>query len=127
MGNVKERIIDIEEIVNKLEPKEKEITQNLRALIKTTVPEAVEIVRHQTISYKLGSKDFVWISPFKNHVDLEFAMGASLDSDLLKSRGTAEKSENVRLVTVGNFDKEKPEVARLLKAAAALGFEHCKP
>ena len=46
MGNVKERIIDIDEIVNKLEPKEKEITQNLRALIKTTVPEAVEIVRH---------------------------------------------------------------------------------
>ena len=53
-------------------------------------------------------------------------MGASLDSDLLKSRGTAEKSENVRLITVGNFDKEKPEVARLLKAAAAIGFKHCK-
>jgi hypothetical protein len=51
-------------------------------------------------------------------------MGASLDSDLLKSRG-AEKSENVRHITVSNFDKLKPEIIRLLKEAVAIGFEHC--
>ena len=53
-------------------------------------------------------------------------MGASLDSNLLKSRGTAEKSENVRHVSIGDFDKVKLEIARLLKAAAAIGFEHCR-
>jgi hypothetical protein len=48
-------------------------------------------------------------------------MGASLDSDLLKSRGIAEKSENVRHITVSNLDKLKPEIVRLLKAATAIG------
>ena len=122
---VNQRTID--EILGSLEPAQKETTQNLRALIKSTVPETVEIVRQGKIAYKLNGKDFVWISPYQSHVDLEFSMGASLDSDLLKSRGIAEKSENVRHITVSNLDKLKPEIVRLLKAAAALGFEHCSP
>ena len=121
---VKQRTID--EILVSLEPAQKETTQNLRALIKSTVPETVEIVRQGKIAYKLNGKDFVWISHYQDHVDLEFFMGASLDSDLLKSRG-AEKSENVRHITVSNLDKLKPEIVRLLKAAAAIGFEHCSP
>jgi hypothetical protein len=125
MVRLKERTVDIEDIVNKLEPQQKLTTQNLRALIKTVVPEAVETVKHQTITYKLNKVDFVWILPYQGHVDLEFAMGASLASVLLKSRGTAEKSENLRHITVGNFDKLKPELERLLKAAAQVGFEHC--
>jgi len=120
---VNQRTID--EILGSLEPAQKETTQNLRALIKSTVPETVEIVRQGKIAYKLNGKDFVWISPYQNHVDLEFSMGASLDSDLLKSRGIAEKSENVRHITVSNLDKLKPEIVRLLKAATTLGFEHC--
>ena len=57
-------------------------------------------------------------------MDLEFAMGASLDSDLLKSMGK-EKPENVRHVTVSDFEKLKPEIARLLKEAGSVGFRHC--
>jgi hypothetical protein len=120
---VKQKTID--EILGSLEPAQKETIQNLRALIKSTVPETVEIVRQGKIAYKLNDKDFVWISHYQNHVDLEFFMGASLDSDLLKSRGEAEKSENVRHITVSHLDKLKPEIVRLLKAAAAVGFEHC--
>ena len=115
----------IDEILGSLEPAQKETVQNLRALIKSAVPEAVEIVRQGKIAYRLNDKDFVWISHFQDHVDLEFFMGASLDSDLLKSRGEAEKSDNVRHITVSHFDKLKPEIVRLLKAAAAVGFEHC--
>lgn len=127
MVRVKERIIDIEQLVNSLQPEQKETIQNLRAIIKGTVPETVEIVRQGKIAYRLADKDFVWISHYQSHVDLEFFMGASLDSDLLKSRGDAEKSENVRHITVSNFDKLKPEIVRLLKEAAAVGFEHCSP
>ena len=86
----------------------------------------VEIVRHQNITYKLNDKDFVWICHYQGHSDLEFSMGASLDSDLLRSKGKM-KSRDVRLVEVGNFDKLKPEITRLLKAAAAIGFDHCSP
>ena len=115
----------IDEILGSLKPTQKETVQNLRALIKSTVPEAVEIVRQGKIAYRLNDKDFVWISHYQDHVDLEFFMGASLDSDLLKSRGGTEKSDNVRHITVSHFDKLKPEIVRLLKDAAAVGFEHC--
>ena len=115
----------IDEILGSLEPAQKETIQNLRALIKSAVPETVEIVRQGKIAYRLNDKDFVWISHYQDHVDLEFFMGASLDSDLLKSRGETEKSDNVRHITVSHFDKLKPEIVRLLKDAAAVGFEHC--
>ncbi len=121
MVKVKERIIDIDQMLSHLEPEQKETTQNLRALIKSAVPEAVEVIRQRKIAYKLNNKDFVWITHYRDHVDLDFFMGSSLDSDLLKSRGNAEKSENVRHITVSNFGKLKPEVVRLLKAAATLG------
>ena len=124
MVKVKEIAVDIEDMLNRLEPKQKEVMQNLRGLIKSAVPETVEIVKHGNITYKLGDKDFVWVRRYKNHVDLEFAMGASLDSDLLKSTGK-EKPENVRHVTVSDFEKLKPEITRLLKEAASMGFKHC--
>jgi hypothetical protein len=115
----------IEEILGTLPATQKETVQNLRNLIRTSVPETVEVVKNGKILYRLSGKDFVWISHFQDHVDLEFAMGASLDSSLLKSRGAAEKTENVRHISIGNFDEVKFELARLLKQAALLGFEHC--
>jgi len=67
---IKQRTID--EILSSLGPAQKETIQNLRALIKSAVPETVEIVRQGKIAYKLNDKDFVWISHFQDHVDLEF-------------------------------------------------------
>lgn len=115
----------IDEILGSLQPNQRETIQNLRVLIKNSVPEIVELVKNGKITYKLGEKDFVWISHFQDHVDLEFAMGASLASKVLKSRGVAESNNNVRHVAVGNFDKLKPELSRLINEAAKLGFEHC--
>jgi hypothetical protein len=120
---VNQRTID--EILGSLNPTQKETIQNLRVLIKNSVPETVEFVKNGKITYKLGDKDFVWISHFHDHVDLEFAMGASLDSNLLKTRGVAEKNDNLRHISIGNSDKAKPELAKLLKQAAAIGLEHC--
>jgi hypothetical protein len=121
---VNQRTID--EILGSLQPIPKETVQNLRALIKKAVPETVEFVKNGKITFKLEDRDFVWISHFQDHVDLDFAMGASLDSDLLKSRGVAEKNQNVRHISVGNFDLVKSELTRILKQAAVLGFEHCQ-
>ena len=121
---VNQRTID--EILGTLQPNQKETIQNLRTLIKNTVPETEELVKQGKITYKLGENDFVWISPYQSHVDLDFAMGASLDSGLLKNRGIEEKNENVRHLEVGDYDKQKPELTRLLKQAATLGFSHCE-
>jgi hypothetical protein len=120
---VNQRTID--EILGSLNPNQKETIQNLRTLIKNSVPETVELVKNGKIIYKLGDKDFVWISHYQDHVDLEFAMGASLDSNLLKTRGVAEKNDNLRHISVGNYDRAKPELAKLLKQAVAIDLEHC--
>ncbi len=115
----------IDEILGNLQPAQKETIQNLRVLIKNTVPETLELVRNEKITYKLYDKDFVWISHYQSHVDLEFSMGASLDSNLLKTRGVAEKNDNIRHISVGNFDKLKLELTKLLKQAAEIGLDHC--
>lgn len=115
----------IDEILGTLDPEQKENIQKLRTLIKSAVPESVELVKQGKITYKLEGKDFVWISHYHDHVDLEFAMGSSLGSNLLKSRGVAEESQNVRHIAIGNFEKLRPELNRLLKDAASMGFGHC--
>lgn len=120
---VNQRTMD--EILGSLTPRQKETTQNLRTLIKEAVPETVEVIKRGRITYKLEGKDFVWISNFSDHVDLEFAMGASLGSSLLRSRGIAETNDNVRHVPINDFVRVKPELARLIAEAAKLEFEHC--
>jgi hypothetical protein len=125
MPKAQEKQQTIDEVLSSLNPTQKETIQNLRELIKAAVPETVELVKQGKIAYKLGNKDFVWISHFQQHVDLEFAMGASLDSNLLKDRGVAEVNPNVRHIEVGNFVKLKSELSRLLKQAASTDFQHC--
>jgi hypothetical protein len=125
MPKAQEKQQTIDEVLGSLNPTQKETLQNLRLLVKKTVPETVELVKHGKITFKLGEIDFVWISHFQGHVDLEFAMGASLDSQWLKSRGTSQKNKNIRHIEVSNFDKLQTELTRLLKEAAAQGFQHC--
>jgi len=125
MTKAQEKQQTIDEVLSSLNPIQKETLQNLRQLVKNAVPETVEMIKQGRITYKLEGKDFVWISHYQQHVDLEFAMGSSLSSDLLKSRGVAEQSQNVRHVEVGNYVLVKPELERLVREAATLGFEHC--
>lgn len=115
----------IDEILSTLSSDEREDLENLRALVKSTVPETEELVKNGKIVYKLGDKDFVWISPFQGHVDLEFAMGTSLSSKLLKSRGVGNTNENIRHVEISDFQSVKSELMRLVAKASTLGFEHC--
>lgn len=118
----------LDEILVNLQPEQKQIIQNLRSLIKNSAPETVEIIKNGKITYRLEDKDLVWINQFNNHVDLEFSMGASLSSNLLRSRGTERANENVRHIPIGNnFDPLKSELSRLVNDATMLGFEHCPP
>jgi len=114
----------IDEVLSSLNPRQKETLQKLRQLVRDAVPESVEMVKQGKLVYKLEGKDFVWISYTQDHVDLDFACGSSLSSDLLRSRGVAEQNQNVRHAQVSNFAMEKPELERLVRDAAALGFDH---
>jgi hypothetical protein len=102
----------IEEILNKLDLRQKELTERLRYLIKKTVPDAVETVRLGKITYEIGGKDFAWISQSKDHLDVDFVCGTRLGSINLKGRGK---------VSAVNETDEK-ELSRLLKDASEIVY-----
>jgi hypothetical protein len=115
----------MDEILQTLTSQQKETFQSLRSLVKEVVPESVELIKQGKIVYKLKDKDLVWISHYNDHVDLEFAMGASLASSLLRHRGIAEINDNVRHIPVNDFNRLKTELTRLLSETATMESEHC--
>ena len=115
---VKRKEKTIEEILNRLDLKQKEISGKLRSLIKKTIPEAVEMVRRAKITYAISGKDFAWISHSKNHVDLDFVCGTRLSSVFLKGRG---KGKDIMHIEINAIDKmDEKELTGLLKDAAGL-------
>jgi hypothetical protein len=120
--------ITIDEILDNLQPEQKQTIQNIRNLIKKAAPGTVETIKNGKITYMLEDKDLVWINQFNNHVDLEFAMDASLSSNLLRSPGIERANDNVRHIPIdNNFGLLKSELSRLVNDATMLGFEHCPP
>ena len=115
---VKSKPKTIEEILGKFEPEKMAIAQKLRALVKTVVPDASEIVRRGVITYVLKDKDFASIHLFKSHVDLGLLAGAQFDDKRLKGTGAGKDVRHVKVVSLKNVDE--PEITRLLKEAAAL-------
>jgi hypothetical protein len=116
---VKSKPKTTEEILIKLDPKQKEIAENLRAIIKNVLPDVVEMIRRGKITYVLNDKDFASISLYKGHVDLDLVAGTKVSSDLLKGRGTGKDVRHIKITTVQNL--EDHEFTRLLRDAAALG------
>ena len=115
---VKSKGKTVEEILNKLDLKQKEITEKLRRLIKETIPEAVEMVRQGKVTYAISGKDFAWISHSKSHVDLDFVCGTRLSSALLKGRGTGKDIRHIEIDATDKMDEK--DLSRLLKDAAGL-------
>jgi hypothetical protein len=115
---VKSKEKTIEEILNKLDLKQKEITEKLRSLIKKTVPDAVEMVRQGKITYAITGKDFAWISQSKDHVDLDFVCGTRLGSAYLKGRGKGKDIRHIEINAINKMDEK--ELPRLLKDASEL-------
>jgi hypothetical protein len=116
MVKSKEKTID--EILNKLDLRQKEITEKLRDLIRKTVPDAVEMVRQGKITYAISGKDFAWISQSKDHVDVDFVCGTRLDSTYLKGRGKGKDIKHIEINAVNEMDEK--ELPRLLKDASEL-------
>jgi hypothetical protein len=115
---VKSKEKTIEEILNKLGSRQKEITEKLRSLIRKTVPDAVEMVRKGKITYAISGKDFAWISQAKNHVDVDFVCGTRLGSTYLKGRGKGKDTKHVEINAVNEMDEK--ELPRLLKDASEI-------
>jgi hypothetical protein len=107
-----------EEVLSRIDPQRKEITEKLRSLVKSRLPKAEETVKRGVITYVLNGKSMVQIRHFKNHVDLGFFMGARLSSPTLKGRGNRDSWRHVEVKNVKKVDD--PEITRLLGEALRL-------
>lgn len=115
---VKSKPKTIEEVLGKFEPEQKEIAERLRTIVKTTLPDASEIVRRGAITYALNDKDFARIQLYSNHVDLDLLTGTKVDDEHLRGRGTGNDARHVKIITLKNIDEA--EIVRVLKEAAAI-------
>jgi hypothetical protein len=114
---------EVNEILENLNPQQAQTVENLRQLIRDIIPTIEETVRQGRITFRIQDRDLVWLTITKSHVDVEFAMGSSLSSPLLKTRGATEINPNMRHIKVNNFTEVKAELKRLIKRAAAVSLE----
>jgi len=107
-----------DEIIDGLEPENKEITEKLRRVVKNTIPDATETVKQGKITYVLNQRDFASIRIAQSHVDLLFLCGTSCESHLLHGKGSAKDPRHVKINKLSELDD--PEFKRLLKEAEAI-------
>ena len=105
----------VDEILSGLEQPRKETTEKTRSLIKSTIQDTTEIVRHGRITYVLNGKDLYSIRPTKSHVDLLFVCGTTCGSRLLTGRGSKNEPRHVKIRNMSDLDES--ELIRLLKEA----------
>lgn len=103
-------------ITKKLDPQKRSLFFKLRALVKKTLPKAVETVKWGNIVYLLDGKNLAWLFFAKDHVDFGFFMGAKLKSKLLEGTGKGLRHIKVRT----QADVKVPEFKKLLREAAKL-------
>ncbi|MBT0158745.1 DUF1801 domain-containing protein [Candidatus Bathyarchaeota archaeon A05DMB-2] len=109
---------NIEEILSKVSPEQKQVAQKLRSTVKIAVPDAIEAVRQGKIAYSIEGKDFAWITTAESHVDLEFMCGTRLSSERLKGRGQGLERRHIEIKTVDAVNEA--EIIELLKKATEL-------
>ena len=115
---VKSKPKTVEEVLGKVEPEQKEISQKLRDLVKNAVPDAKETVRRGKITFVLDGKDFAKVLHYKGHVDLGLVAGQKVDSKLLKGTGIGKDVRHIKIASVKKVNEA--EIVRLLKEAAEL-------
>jgi hypothetical protein len=113
---VKSKPKTAEEIFSKVDDDKKAVAEQLRLLVKATVPKAAEIIRLGRITYMLDGKDFAGIRLTKQHVDLMFFRANSLSSPHLKGQGTATDPKHLQVFASKDFDETVAK--RLLKEAS---------
>jgi len=109
---------DVDAWVKALDPRMRELAQRLRAIIKKAPPNAVKTVKWGAPTYVVKGKNTVAIHDYKDHLNLEFFMGAKLKSKLLE--GTGKGLRHIKIRTVDDIEKSEIEFTRLLKEAEKL-------
>lgn len=115
------RIGTFEELLADSSSDIKEIAENLRELIQTVHPDAVEVVRlgDRAACYGVGPKKMseahTYIIPHKKHVNLGFFYGAGLDDPSGLLEGTGKKMRHIKVRNVG--EASSADIKALIETA----------
>jgi len=115
MRNNTERPTNVNEMLKGVDPRPRGLIKSLRAVIRMSIPEAVEQVKWGNPTYVVNGRNVVCIMHYKDHVNLGFFMGAKSKSKRLE--GTGKGLRHVKLRRKADIDER--EFGRLLKEAAA--------
>jgi hypothetical protein len=107
----------VDEYLAGVEPKLAALAEQIRALIKRTLPDVTESLNSWGYPlFATKGREVAWMIVYKNHLNFGFTQGAQLRSSLLEGTG-----KNFRHVKVkGEADIKQAEIARLLNEAAKL-------
>lgn len=106
----------VDQFMKTVDPKYRELVQEIRRIIKETLPEAQELVKWDKPTYLMSGVNVVWIMVYRDHVNLGFFQGAKLKSKRLE--GTGKGLRHVKIWRREDIDPK--EFSRLLKEAAEL-------
>lgn len=87
---------EVDEFIEKVDPKLKPLVKKLRAIVKKTLPNTEEKIKWENPVYILNDKNISWILVYADHVDLGFFQGAKLKSSLLEGTGKGLRHIKVR-------------------------------
>jgi hypothetical protein len=106
----------VEEFVDRLDGPQKEIVEKIRAIVKGTLPQAIETVKWGQPVYVYKGKNIITIMVFEDHVNYGLFMGARLKSERLE--GTGKGLRHVKVYETNDVDEK--EFARLAGDASEL-------
>lgn len=116
-----------EELLAPYPPHLREVAEALRALVKRSVPEAIEGVRSgwRLIGYdvpvKRGTRFFGWVWPEFEHIHIGFEHGVLMADPDRVLRGAELRLKRVRYLTLTHTDEIEPErIAGFLREAVRL-------
>ncbi len=106
----------VDQFMKAVDPKRRELAQEIRRIVRETLPEAQELVKWDKPTYLLNGANVAWIMVYGDHVNLGFFQGAKLKSKRLEGTG-----KGLRHVKVWRReDVDTKEFSRLLKEAAEM-------
>ncbi|MDA4113336.1 MAG: DUF1801 domain-containing protein [Thaumarchaeota archaeon] len=106
----------VEEFVDGLDGPQKEIVEKIRAIVKRTLPQAVETMKWRQPVYVYDGKNIITIMVFEDHINYGLFMGARMKSERLE--GTGKGLRHVKVYETKDVDEK--EFARLAGDAAEL-------
>lgn len=108
---------ELEEFVQSFTPVVRELTQKTRALILESIPNALEMLDPPSEIIACGFspkyRDLICaLAPFKNHLNLMFAIGTELSDPTGLLTGTGRRARHVRIERIE--DIQRPELRDLV-------------